>query len=575
MTRTFSEEDWQARYDAGVPRTLEPYPDRTILDYLADAAREDPDRTAIWFKGATLTWRQLLETANTCAAAFEALGVRRGDRIALVLPNCPQFLIAEYGAWLVGAVVCPLNPIYTAEELASNLRTLKPRIVVTLTPFYGRVSEARVGTAVERVIATNIKEHFPPLLRAMFTLLMERKLGHRVRVQSGDLDWKAFLAPYRGRRPVAKPPDPEDDALILLSGGTTGTPKGVPAWHRALVITGVQFRAWLASAMRDRIDSILNPLPLFHSYGACLVQTAYVMGRNPLGLVPNPRDLNDLVASFDKFQPGVFAGVPTLYNALLNHPKVRSGKTTFRSLRLCASGSAPLLAETRRRFEERAGVRITEAYALTESLLAGFSNPIRGPNKVGSVGLPLPDVHVRIVDVDDPTRDLPTGEVGEILIRGPQVMRGYFENPDESATMLVRHADGHTWLHSADLGYLDEDGYLFIVDRKKDLIKASGMQVWPRELEETLAKHPAVAEVGVRGFTDEARGEIAVAFVVPRDGTAPTEQELRAHCKEYLAFYKVPSRVVFRRELAKTMIGKVLRRELRLTPEEVAGHSGG
>lgn len=574
MTRTFTDADWQSKYDPGVPRTLEPYPDRTLLDYLADAARETPDAMALWFKGATINWQQLRTAAMECAAAFEALGLRRGDRVALVLPNCPQFLIAEYGAWMLGAVVCPLNPIYTVEELAANLRTLKPRIVVTLTPFYERVCEARTGTTVERVIATNIKEHFPPLLRVVFTLLLERKLGHRVRVRPGDLDWKAFLGPHRGRTPTLPPPGPADDALILLSGGTTGTPKGVPAWHRALVITGVQFRAWLASAMRDQVDSILNPLPLFHSYGACLVQTAYVMGRNPLGLVPNPRDLNDLVASIAQFKPAVFAGVPTLYNALLNHPKVRSGKVSFSSLRLCASGSAPLLAETRRRFEERAGVRITEAYALTESLLAGFSNPIVGPNKVGSVGIPLPDVHVRIVDVDNPTRDLPQGEVGEILIRGPQIMRGYFENPTESAAMLIRHADGHTWLHSADLGYLDEDGYLFIVDRKKDLIKANGMQVWPRELEETLAKHPAVAEVGVRGFTDEARGEIAVAFVVPREGAAPTEQELRDHCKAHLAYYKVPARVVFRRELVKSMVGKVLRRELRLAPEELAGRPG-
>lgn len=561
---------WEDHYDPGVPRTLEPYPHRTLLDYLEDAAREDPDRTALWFKGRTLTWKQLREAASAFAVALEGQGIERGDRIALVLPNCPQFLIAEYGAWMLGAVVCPLNPIYTEEELATNLRTLKPRIVITLTPFYDRVNAARAGTTVEKVIATNIKEYFPPLLKFLFTLLMEKKLGHRANVRDDDLWFAEMVDMYRWRQPVAAPPGPEDDALILLSGGTTGTPKGVPAWHRALVMTALQFRAWTAGAMRDKEDSILLPLPLFHSYGACLVQAGYLVGRNPLALVPNPRDLDDLVKSLEKFKPTLFAGVPTLYNALLNHRDVKSGKVTFSSLKVCACGSAPLMAETKRRFEEMTGASITEAYALTESLIAGIANPIAGVRKVGSVGIPLPDVHIRVVDVDNPEKDLATGEVGEILIRGPQIMRGYFENPAETAQMLVPHTDGHTWLHSADLGYLDEDGYLFIVDRKKDLIKASGMQVWPRELEEAIAKHPAVAEVGVRGFTDAAKGEIAVAFVVLRAGMNATEQELRDYCKQHLAFFKVPARVVFRRELVKSMIGKVLRRELKLEGSELS-----
>lgn len=563
-----TEDRWLASYDAGVPRTLEPYPQRTLLDYLADAARDVPDRTALWFKGRTISWRALEDEANACAAAFEAMGIRRGDRVALVLPNCPQFLIAEYGAWKLGAVVCPLNPTYTAEELATNLRTLRPRLVVTLTPFYERVCAARVGSTVEFVVTTNIKEHFPFILRLLFTVAKEKKLGHRISLRAGDFDLSTLLATHRGRKTTADPPGPQDDAMILLSGGTTGTPKGVPAWHHALVITAVQFRAWTAGYMRDGVDSILLPLPLFHSYGACLVQAGYLVGRHPLALVPNPRDLDDLVQSIGRFRPTLFAGVPTLYNALLNHRDVKSGKVSFRSLKVCASGSAPLMAETKRRFEEVTGARITEAYALTESLIAGIANPIAGKSKIGSVGLPLPDVHVRIVEVDNPMKPIATGEVGEILIRAPQVMRGYFNNPAETASMLVKHEDGHVWLHSADLGYLDEDGYLFIVDRKKDLIKANGMQVWPRELEEVLATHPAVLDVGVRGFTDAARGEIAVAFVVLRQGIQATEHELREFCKQHLAFYKVPSKVVFRRELPKTMIGKVLRRELKLEPAE-------
>ena len=487
-----------------------------------------------------------------------------------MLPNCPQFLIAEYGAWKLGAVVCPLNPTYTEEELATNLRTLKPRMVVTLTPFYERLCAARAGSTVEFVVATNIKEHFPFVLRLLFTVAKEKKLGHRISLRAGDFDWRTLLSSHRGRKATATLPGPEDDAMILLSGGTTGTPKGVPAWHRALVITAVQFRAWTAEYMKDGVDSILLPLPLFHSYGACLVQAGYLVGCHPLALVPNPRDLDDLVQSIARFKPALFAGVPTLYNALLNHRDVKSGKVSFRSLKVCASGSAPLMAETKRRFEEVTGARITEAYALTESLIAGVANPIAGKSKIGSVGIPLPDVHVRVVNVDDPMNPAAQGEVGEILIRAPQVMRGYFNNPAETALMLVKHDDGYVWLHSADLGYLDEDGYLFIVDRKKDLIKANGMQVWPRELEEVLATHPAVLDVGVRGFADAARGEIAVAFVVLRQGVQATEHELREFCKQHLAFYKVPAKVVFRRELPKTMIGKVLRRELKLEPAEAA-----
>lgn len=556
------EDRWRAHYDPGVPRTLEPYPQRTLLDYLADAARDHPQGTALWYKGRTMTWRDLEALADAAAAAFEAMGLKRGDRVALLLPNCPQFLIAEYGAWKVGAVACPLNPIYTEEELAEKLRALRPRFVVTLSAFYERVSAARMGTSVERVISTSIKEHFPPLLKLAFTLLMEQKLGHRAHVKDGDLEWGAWLAPHRGRRPSVAPPGPQDDAMILLSGGTTGTPKGVPAWHQALVMTAVQFRAWFGTSLTDGVDSVLLPLPLFHSYGACLVQGVYLLARFPLGLVPNPRDLDDLVKSIATFKPALFAGVPTLYNALLNHKDVKSGKVNFRSLKVCGSGAAPLMAETKRRFEEVTGATITEAYGMTESLIAGISNPIVGTRKLGSVGLPLPDIFVRIVDADNSEKELANGEVGEIIMRGPQIMRGYFENAEESAAMLVRHSDGHTWLHTADLGYLDEDGYLFIVDRKKDLIKANGMQVWPRELEEVLAKHPAVADVGVRGFTDAARGEIAVAFVVLRQGMQATEHDLREFCKQHLTFYKVPARVVFRSELPKSMIGKVLRRLL-------------
>ena len=561
---TTFEKRWVAHYDRGVARTIGEYPDRTLLDHLADAARDTPDGPALWFKGRTVTWADLHAAAHATACALTAMGIRRGDRVALVLPNCPQFMVAELGAWMIGAVVCPLNPIYTEEELGDRIRSLSPRVVITLNPFYDRVANARAGSSVERVIATNIKEYFPAPLRLAFTLLMERKLGHRATLRAGDLEWGAWLAPFKGRRCEAAPAGPEDEALILLSGGTTGTPKGVQVWHRGMVYTGRQFVEWLGDGLRGVTGGIMLPLPLFHSYGALVAQSIALMGRYRLTLVPNPRDLDDLVRTLQRVRPNMFAGVPTLYNALLNHRLVKAGKVDFTCLTVAASGAAPLMAETRRRFEELSKISIVEAYSLTEALVAGVANPMNGERKPGSVGIPLPDVTIAVVDVDDAARELPGGEVGEILIHGPQIMRSYFNDPAETENILVQRSDGRTWLRTGDLGYIDEDGYLFIVDRKKDLIKASGMQVWPRELEEVLAKHPAVAEVGVRGFADAAKGEIAVAFVVLRQGLEATEQELREYCKQHLAFFKVPARVVFRRELPKSMIGKVLRRMLTL-----------
>jgi long-chain acyl-CoA synthetase len=270
------------------------------------------------------------------------------------------------------------------------------------------------------------------------------------------------------------------------------------------------------------------------------------------------------VSSIAKVKPAAFAGVPTLYNALLNHPRVKSGSVSFSSLKVCASGAAPLLAETKKSFEQVTGAKIIEGYGLTESLIAACVNPVKGASKIGSVGMPVPDVFVRIVDADDPLKEMENMKEGEMLLRGPQIMKGYWRNPTESAAMIFHDADGVVWLRTGDLAYLDDEGYVFLVDRKKDLIKANGMQVWPRELEEAITAYPGVMEVGVRGFPDAAHGEIAVAFVVMKPGATATEHDIREFCKKHLAFYKVPSKVVFRKELPKSLIGKVLRRMLTL-----------
>ncbi len=553
---------WLRHYDPGVPATIGKYPDGTLLDAVEAGIRARPDAPALLFKGRAVSWRELGEASDAFASALAALGVQRGDRIACLLPNCPQFFIGELGAWKLGAIWQPLNPIYTEEELVGPLNAAGATILLALTPFYERIKAVQSRTQLQRVVLTNIKEWFPPLLRVLFTVAREKKDGHRVAARDGDVTMPSLLAQYAGRRPAAARPGPDDDALLLMSGGTTGTPKAVRVHHGGLVQTGTQVRAWLSAALPEWEGVYCLPLPLFHSYGACGVQPACFLGHNPIALVPNPRDLDDLVQAIERTRPAVFAGVPSLYAALLNHKRVRSGKVDFRSMKVCASGAAPLMAETIKRFEDATGARLIEAYALTESLLAATITPIGGTRRIGSVGIPLPDCAVQIVDADDPAKTLPSGEVGEILLTGPQITRGYWDNPDETAEMVRTHADGTTWLYTADLGYLDADGFLFIVDRKKDLIKMGGMQVWPREIEEVLSAHPAVAEVGVRGFPDPDRGEVAVAFVVRRVGHAVTAQDLRLWCKERLAPFKVPARVVFKAELPKSMVGKVLRRLL-------------
>jgi long-chain acyl-CoA synthetase len=352
----------------------------------------------------------------------------------------------------------------------------------------------------------------------------------------------------------------------LMSGGTTGTPKGALGSHEAYVRAGLQGKAWNVAAVNGTSDVLFLPLPMFHVYANVGVQALGIVSGAALAIVPNPRDLNDLVATIKRVKPTFFNGVPTLYIALLNHPEVQKGKVDFKSIRICFSGAAPLLAETKNRFEALTGGRLVEGYSLTEAMMATFVNPVQGPNKTGSVGMPLPDVNVRIVDSDEGTRQLQAREVGEIIVSAKQLMIGYWNQPEETAHAIRTVVeDGVTsrWLYTGDLGYLDEDGYLFIVDRKKDLIKTSGYQVWPREIEEVIASHPAIAEVGVASIPDPTKGEAVKAWVVLRAGHTVTEQELRTFCRDKLAPYKVPSHVEFRTELPKTMVGKVLRRKLR------------
>ena len=553
---------WLTQYDDGVAPSLQPYPDKTLLDYLASLAREHGDKTALFFKGTRVSYAQLQRESDACAAALAALGVKHGDRVALILPNAPQFFVAEFAAWKLGAVVCPLNPTYSGREFEHALKANGAETVVTLTPFYARVKDVQPRTSVRNVIATSIKEYLPPLLRALFTLFKEKQTGHRISVAHGDHWLQKLIEQNRGAKPATAAITGDDRAVILSSGGTTGTPKGVVGLHRHYVAAGLQLYEWTKSAKQPWVDAIMLPLPLFHVYANLGVQPLAFIGPNPLSLVPNPRDINDLLKTIRHDKPAFFNGVPTLYTAILNHPDVRAGKVDLSSIKLCFSGAAALMAETKRQFEAVTGARIIEGYSLTEGMMACCINPVQGANKLGSIGLPLPDVEVRIVDADDAEREMAVDEVGEMLLRAPQHMVEYWNDSRETAEALRTHGPGGPWIHTGDLARMDADGFIFIVDRKKDLLKTSGFQVWPREIEEVLATHPAVLEVGVAGVADAAKGEVAHAWVVLKPGQSATGEELRSYCRERLAPYKVPAHVEFRSELPKTMVGKILRRAL-------------
>jgi long-chain acyl-CoA synthetase len=559
---------WLTHYDKEVPRTLKPYPERTLLDYVADTARERPIQPALLFKGSTITYAELEKLSDAFAVALAGMGVKKGDRIALLLPNCPQFIIAELGAWKAGATICPLNPIYTEHELQEPLTNCAPETIVTLTPFYNRIKSIQPNTKLKRVIATNIKEFLPPVLRLLFTLVKEKKEGHRINLQRGDL-WFSDLLKTTG--PERKPRvsiSPDDPAVILMSGGTTGTPKGAVGTHRCLVTSGLQLYCWVKNLKSKTQDIAMLPLPLFHVYANAGIQCEVFVSEGVLSLIPNPRDIKDVLHTIRKVRPTFFISVPTLFIALLNHPDVKAGKVDFKSIKLCISGAAPLMAETKKSFEELTGGRILEGYSLTEAMMACTVNPALGVKKIGSIGMPLPDIEARIADPETGNKMLPTGEVGELLIRAPQLMQGYWQNPEETAGVLQVHGEGGPWLHTGDLGYMDEEGYIFIVDRKKDVIKPSGFQVWPREVEEVISSHPAVLEVGVAGVPDDYQGEAVKAWIVLRPGQQVSVEEIRKYCRQSLAAYKVPKHVEFRESLPKSMVGKVLRRIL--TQEEKA-----
>jgi long-chain acyl-CoA synthetase len=562
-SETSGEAAWHRNYDEGVPRTLAPYPNLTLLDYLRQNAASWPDRIALLFKGASISYARLEKESDRFAAGLAKLGVERGDRVAIALPNCPQFLIAELAAWKVGAIACPLNPTYTDRELEDAFNASGARVAIVLNRFYSRVKTVQPRTALKNLIATGIKDYLPARTRVAYTLFREKKDGERITLSEGDVRFKSLIRSYASAPPASVVIEPDDPAVILMSGGTTGTPKGVVGSHKGMVTAGLQLQAWLKSAMHEWTDTIMVPLPLFHTYANTGVQSLAFINHNPLSLTPNPREPREVLEEINAVKPAFICAVPTLLNALLSHSMTKSGKVGWHSVKLCFSGAAALMTDTRKRFEELTGGVIVEGYSLTEAQMAVIANPVAGEKKTGSVGMPLPDVEVFIVDAEDGKTPMRAGESGEIVIKAPQLMQGYWKRPGETQEMIRTNEAGERLLYTGDLGYLDDDGYLFIVDRKKDMIKTSGYQVWPREIEEVISSHPAVHEVGVAGLPDKMRGEKAKAWIVLNEGATLTESEIKSWCRERLAPYKVPAKYEFVKALPKTQVGKVLRRALR------------
>jgi long-chain acyl-CoA synthetase len=552
---------WLAHYDKGVPQTVD-IPEAPLFYFLQEAARKYPDRACTIFKGAVISYREMEALTDHMAAALVELGVKKGDRVGIFMPNVPQFIIAYFGILKVGGVVVAVNPTYPPDEVLTPVNDANIEIMFTLTRFYKTLNAVRERSKLKRIIVSNIKEALPAFTSLLFTLLKEKKEGHYVEaLDERDLWMKDLLKKHENSPKPNIEVTPDDTALFQYSGGTTGVPKGAVALHRNVVANTKQMRAWFVNCI-DGQEVFLMGIPLFHVYGMVAgMSLAMTLGAS-LVMVPNARDLKDVLENISKYKTTIFPGVPLLYNGINNHPDVKAGKYDLSSIKACISGSAPLMRETKEQFEKLTGGRVFEGYGLSEAPTATHCNPLLGVNKTGSIGMPLPNVEVKIISLDDGETEMQQGEIGEIAIHGPQVMKGYHNMPTETANTLRQMKDGRTWLFTGDIARMDEDGYFYIVDRKKELIKPGGFQVWPREVEEAIAAHPKVLEVGVGGIPDPNRGESVKAWVVVKPGETLTAEELKAYCKEHLAPYKVPSHFEFRNELPKTTVGKILRREL-------------
>lgn len=550
----YTEHPWTRFYEPGVPAALK-YPETTLGGILSDTASRFPDHPAFLFFGRKITFKEFDRYANRFARALAGLGVKKGDRVALMLPNIPQMPIAYYGTLRIGAIAVPTNPLYLEHELEVQLKDSGAETIVAVDMFYPRIEHIMPRVNLKNIIICGIKDFLPFPLNILYPI-KARIEKHWVSVDKRPPIYDFMkLIEKEEDGPVKADISNEDIAILQYTGGTTGIPKGAVLTHRNLVVNASQCRAWL-NLKKDGKEILMGALPFFHVYGMTTVMNLGVLIAATMILVPKFHT-KEVLTLIQKHRPTLFPGIQAMYLAIANYPKVK--KYDLSSVKAAISGAGPLMLEVQQRFESLTGARIVEGYGLSEASPVTHANPIFGRRKVGSIGLPWPDTEAKVVDIETGKRTLPVGEAGELVIRGPQVMKVYWNKPEETAKAL---RDG--WLHTGDVAKMDEEGYFFIVDRIKDMIKTVGENVYPREVEEVLFTHPKVKDAVVIGVPhEEFMGEKIKAFVVLKEGETAAPQEIIDFCKERLSKFKVPKEVEFRTELPKTLVGKVLRRILR------------
>jgi len=542
---------WHRSYAPGVPPSID-YEEITLHDALERTARDFPDTVALILMGKRITYKELDDLVNRFAAALADLGVGKGDKVALILPNIPQVVVASYAVFRLGAVVVMNNPLYTESELEYQLNDSECKTAICLDLLVPRLLKLKEKTGIDTIIACHIRDYLPFPLKQLFPFV-KRQMHRKTDRREGVLDFMDLVNKY-GPNPPRTDVGFQDLCALLYTGGTTGLSKGVMLTHGNACTNVQQLKAWIPEPQAGQ-ESVMGIFPIFHTAGFTAVMNECMYRGLTVILIPRPEP-GIVLEMTQKYKPDWFPCVPTIYVGVLNHPDFP--KTDFSSVKGCVSGAAPLALETIREWEEKVGATIVEVYGLTETSPLSHANPWPEVTKVGSVGVPVPDTDCRIVDVETGTEELGLGESGEILLKGPQLTQGYYKKPEETADAI---RDG--WFYTGDIGYMDDEGYLFIVDRKKDMIIAGGYNIYPRDIDEVLFEHPKILEGAAVGLPDPYRGETVKAFVVPRPGETVTEDEVISFCKEKLAAYKVPRKVEFLEELPKSNIGKVLRRKLR------------
>ncbi|MBU8905111.1 long-chain-fatty-acid--CoA ligase [Desertibacillus haloalkaliphilus] len=553
MTISLEEKVWLRHYPSEVPSSLT-YEERTLHSYLQEANRKHPNMVALHFLGKEMTYRELYTESIKFANQLRSLGVQKGDRVAIMLANCPQSVISYYGALMAGAIVVQMNPLYVEREIKHQLVDSGAKVIVCLDLLFPRVSKIRKETELDYVIVTSIKDYLPFPKNVIYPYIQKKKSKLKVEI-SFDEKTLPFteVIDKGGEEEIKVDLSPKDDlALLQYTGGTTGPAKGVMLTHYNLVVNTTQCIQWMYKIGKGE-GKVLAALPFFHVYGMTVVMNVAIMNRMKMIILPK-FEAKDVLKAIEKHRVTIFPGAPTMYVSLINDPNVK--KYDLSSIEACLSGAAPLPREVQETFERITGGNLVEGFGMTETSPVSISTPIWGKRKEGSIGIPWPDTEAAILSPETGEMAGPN-EVGELMIRGPQVMQGYWQRPE--ATAETFRGD---WLLTGDMGYMDKDGFFYIVDRKKDMIIAGGYNIYPREVEEVLYKHESIQEAAVIGVPDSYRGETVKAFIVVKEGHEVAEKELDAFCRKHLAAYKVPKRYEFRDELPKTMVGKILRRVL-------------